>query len=75
MSAIAATVSMMQEMTEAGRKKVLDYVKLLYSAEIVQNPFEPLSADEIMERLAIGRAQNEAGKGIPFNESECRCRI
>lgn len=69
MSIIDATVSMMQGMTEAGRLKVLDYVKLVYSADMVPSPIEPLSADEIMAKLAIGRAQNQAGEGIPFNDA------
>ncbi|MCD8006030.1 MAG: hypothetical protein LUF29_03505 [Oscillospiraceae bacterium] len=33
------------------------------------NPFSKLSADEILSRLAIGREQNEAGLGIPFDEA------
>ncbi|MCD8045751.1 MAG: hypothetical protein LUE90_03710 [Clostridiales bacterium] len=69
MSTIDAAVSMMQGMSEAGRVKVLDYIRLVYSADTAPSPFEPLSADEIMEKLAIGRAQNETGKGIPFDEA------
>lgn len=69
MGIIEATVTMMQEMTETGREKVLDYVKLVYTADISPSPLAPLSADEIMNKLAIGRAQNEAGEGIPFDEA------
>ena len=69
MSVIDATISMMQGMTEAGRQKVLDYVKLIYSADTAPSPLEPLSADEIVAKLAIGREQNQAGEGIPFNEA------
>ncbi|MCC8101516.1 MAG: hypothetical protein LIP11_04395 [Clostridiales bacterium] len=69
MSTIEATISMMQEMTENSRKKVLDYVKLIYTADTTPSPFAPLSGDEIIEKLALGRAQNEAGEGIPFDEA------
>ncbi|MCD7736113.1 MAG: hypothetical protein LUI07_03965 [Lachnospiraceae bacterium] len=62
MSAIEATVSMMQGMTETSRRKVLDYVKLVYSADIAPSLFALLSGDEIMEKLAVGRAQNEEGE-------------
>lgn len=69
MSTIDATVFMMQAMSEASRLKVLDYVRLIYSADMAPSPFEPLSADEVMEKLAVGRAQNEAGEGILFDEA------
>lgn len=69
MSTIDAAVSMMQGMSEASQLKVLDYVRLVYSADTAPSPFEPLSADEIMKKLAVGRAQNEAGEGIPFDEA------
>lgn len=69
MSTIDAAVSMMQGMSEASQLKVLDYVRLVYSADTAPSPFEPLSADEIMEKLAVGRAQNEAGEGMPFDEA------
>lgn len=69
MSTIDAAVSMMQGMSEASQLKVLDYVRLVYSADTAPSPFEPLSSDEIMEKLAVGRAQNEAGEGIPFDEA------
>ena len=69
MSTIDATISMMQGMTEASQMKVLDYVKLVYREETAPGPFEPLSAEEILDKLAIGRAQNQAGEGIPFDEA------
>ncbi len=72
MTTIEAAVSMLQEMSETSRLKVLDYIKLLYSADTASSPFEPLSADEIMAKLAVARAQNEAGKGIPFDEAMTR---
>ncbi|MCD8347713.1 MAG: hypothetical protein LUD16_07115 [Lachnospiraceae bacterium] len=75
MSTIEATVSLMQGMTETSRQKVLDYVKLIYNADTTSNPFAPLSADEIMEKLAVGRAQNKAGEGIPFGEGMKRIGV
>ncbi len=69
MSTIDVAVSMMQGMSEASQLKVLDYVRLVYSADTAPSPFEPLSADEIMKKLTVGRAQNEAGEGIPFDEA------
>lgn len=75
MSTIEATVSMMQRMTENSQRKVLDYVKLVYSAETAPSPYAPLSGDEIMEKLAVGRAQNEAGEGIPFDEAMRRIGV
>lgn len=32
------------------------------------DPFASLSADEIMEKLVIGREQNQNGEGIPFED-------
>ncbi len=37
--------------------------------DAMPSPFEPMSSDEIMEKLAIGREQNTAGEGIPFDEA------
>ncbi len=75
MGTIEATVSLMQEMTEASQKKVLDYVKLVYSADTASGPFAPLSGDEIMEKLETGRTQNEAGEGIPFDDAMKRIGV
>ncbi|MCD8107498.1 MAG: hypothetical protein LUE20_06000 [Oscillospiraceae bacterium] len=69
MSTIEQTVSMMQAMTEESRVKVLDYVKLIYTVDATPNPYSPLSADEILSELAIGRQQSESGMGIPFDEA------
>lgn len=33
------------------------------------DPFASLSADEIMEKLAKGREQNQNGEGIPFEKA------
>ncbi len=30
---------------------------------------KPMSAEEIMKKLAVGREQNERGEGIPFDEA------
>lgn len=73
MSTIEQIVSMMQAMSEESRVKVLDYVKLIYTvdstAESLSNPYSPLSSDEILAELAIGREQNDSGLGIPFDEA------
>ncbi len=69
MSTIEQTVSMMQAMSEESRVKVLDYVKLIYTVDATPNPFSPLSADEILLELSVGREQNDSGMGIPFDEA------
>lgn len=33
------------------------------------DPFAPLYIDDIMEKLAKGREQNQNGEGIPFEEA------
>ncbi|MCD7804050.1 MAG: hypothetical protein LUH03_02710 [Oscillospiraceae bacterium] len=69
MSTIEQTVSMMQAMSEESRVKVLDYVKLIYTVDATSNPYIPLSSDEILAELAVGREQNDSGMGIPFDEA------
>ncbi|MCD7889014.1 MAG: hypothetical protein LUG23_03705 [Oscillospiraceae bacterium] len=69
MSTIEQTVSMMQAMSEESRVKVLDYVKLIYTVDATPNPYIPLSSDEILAELAVGREQNDSGMGIPFDEA------
>ncbi|MCC8013612.1 MAG: hypothetical protein LIO87_00300 [Eubacterium sp.] len=69
MNTIDMIVSMTQEMTEAGKNKVLDYVKLIYSADVTPSPFSPLSSDEILGKLELGRKQNNNSEGISFDKA------
>lgn len=37
--------------------------------DLKDSPFASLSADDIMEKLAKGKEQNQNGEGIPFEEA------
>ncbi len=34
-----------------------------------KTPYSPLSADEILAKIAVGREQNDSGMGIPFDDA------
>ncbi len=42
---------------------------IAYDKDKKPNSFAPLSSDEILKALETGREQNNAGKGIPFEEA------
>ena len=69
MSAIDSTISIMKRMSEENCEKVLDYVKFLYISDTIQNPYEPLSSDEILAKLALSRKQIADGKGISMEKA------
>lgn len=69
MSALEATVSMLEVMPEDARIKVLEYTQTLFTAPRPANPYKPLSAEKILADLAESRAQIAEGKGVDMEQA------
>ncbi len=65
MSTIEATVSIMEGMSEDARIKVLEYAQGLFSSKKQDNPFVPLTREQILGDLEESRQQIADGKGVP----------
>ncbi len=65
MSTIEATVSMMEEMPEEARIKVMEYAQRFFTSRRPANPFVPLTTEQILADLDKSHRQIEAGQGIP----------
>lgn len=65
MTTFEATVSMMQNLSEADLLVINEFVKRLSSKEEIRkeryNPFKHLTREEIVEQLAIARKNAEEG--------------
>ncbi len=62
MSTLEATVSMLEAMPEEARLQVFEYTQNLFGAKKPQNPFLPLTKDQILEDLAVSRKQIDEGE-------------
>ncbi len=69
MSTIAATVSIMEELPEEARIKVLNYAQDLCETEKPSNPFMPLTKDQILADLGKSRQQISDGHGVSASET------
>ncbi len=68
MSTIEATVSMLENMTEDARIRVLEFTKNLYISPEQENPFVPLTEEQILADLAESRQQIEGGHVRPMED-------
>ncbi len=69
MSTIAATVSIMEELPEEARIKVLNYAQDLCETEEPSNPFMSLTKDQILADLDKSRQQIADGQGVSADEA------
>ena len=68
MSALEATVSMLESMPEDARIKVMEFTQKLFTSRKPANPFVPVSEEQILSDLAESRRQISDGKGINMEE-------
>ena len=72
MTAYDTAVSMLKEMPESDLQKVLAFIRETFSIvgertsieEIAENPFRPLSEDEVFDRLEDTRIRVENGEPL-----------
>lgn len=69
MSTIDATVSVMESMPEASRKKVLIYAQNLVLEDDPENPFLPLTKEQILHDLAISEKDYQEGRVQNFRDA------
>lgn len=68
MSALEATVSMLESMPEDARIKVMEFTQKLFTSRKPANPFVPVSEEQILSDLAESRRQISDGKGLNMEE-------
>ncbi len=69
MSTLEATVSMLEAMPEEARLQVFEYTQNLFGAKERENPFLPLTKDQILEDLAVSRKQIDEGEVCPMDDA------
>ena len=80
MSTYEATVSMLRELPESDLLKVKAYISSFFvpsntqSESVKDNPFRPLSEDEIYEQLSQARAHVEEGRVKPAMQASANVR-
>lgn len=62
MNTLENTVSMMKMLPESDLVKIQDFTKKLFNLHITDNPFKPLSEEDILRDLEISRNQIAQGK-------------
>ena len=56
---------MMEVMPEDARIKVMEYAQKLFTSRKPENPYVPLTTEQILSDLDKSHQQIEEGKGIP----------
>ncbi len=69
MSTLDATVSMLEAMPEDARIKVLEFTQKLFTSRKPENPFLPVSQDQILSDLALSRQQINDGQGLDMEDA------
>lgn len=69
MSALDATVSMLEAMPEDARIKVMEFTQKLFTSRKPANPFVSASQEQILSDLAESRRQISEGKGLDMEEA------
>ncbi|MCD8098626.1 MAG: hypothetical protein LUE31_11535 [Lachnospiraceae bacterium] len=68
MSIIDATVSMLEVMPEEARVKVMEFTQRLFVSKKPENPYAPLTTEQVLQDLAESRQQIAEGKARPMDE-------
>lgn len=69
MSTLDATVSMLEAMPEDARIKVFEFTQQLFTSRKPENPFIPVSTEQILSDLSESRQQIDEGKGIDMKDA------
>lgn len=64
MSALDATVSMLEAMPEDARIKVMEFTQQLFTSRKPENPFISVGQEQVLSDLAESRSQIDSGQGI-----------
>ena len=64
MSTIEATVSMLETMPEEARILVFNYTQELFSARRPENPFKPVTTEQVLSDLEQSRKEISKGEGV-----------
>lgn len=74
MSTLSATVTMLQAMPEEARREVFEFTRRLLVAHKPNNPFIPLTQEQILSDLQESRNQIMAGKGLDMKDALVQLR-
>lgn len=69
LSTIAETVSIMEELPESSRRKILVFAQNELKVSNPNNPFVPLTKERVMADIRLSEEQIDAGKGIDATEA------
>lgn len=69
MSTLDATVSMLEAMPEDARIKVLEFTQKLFTSRKPENPFIPVSQEQVFSDLAESRRQIADGEGLNMEDA------
>lgn len=62
MGTLEATVSMLQELPESELLTIHDMARRFYMKQTVQNPLEPMTEQQMFDKLAVSRKHAEEGR-------------
>ena len=68
MSTIEATLSLIKNLNKEDQQKVLLYIQDLISSDS-QNPFSPLTVDQILSDLSISEEEFNTGKSLTAEDA------
>ena len=74
MSTLEATVSMLEMLPESELEGIQNYIIKYCEDRKIENPFRPLSEQELMDRLELARRQCENGECMTGDEAVARLR-
>lgn len=62
MSTLEATVSMLQALPESELLTIHDMARRFYMKQAIQNPLEPMTEQQMLDKLAASRKHAEEGR-------------
>lgn len=69
MNTLDATVSMLETMLEDARIKVLEFTQQLFTSRKPENPFIPVSQEQVLSDLDESRQQIADGQGLNMEDA------
>lgn len=69
MSALDATIAMLEAMPEDARIKVQEFTQQLFTSKKPANPFVPLNQEHVLSDLAESRQQIATGQGLNMEDA------
>lgn len=69
MNTIAETVSIMEELSESSRRKILVFAQNELKISNPNNPFVPLTKERVMADIRLSEKQIDEGEGLDATEA------